>query len=100
MSRRQAEAHFDGLDTDYDEVFAVQAHATQRADAEELAAAHTLLDELDAELEAAGLAALVRVPRFLDSRRAGRSRRRVDRTALRSLPTRLDATDLMEGDAA
>ncbi|GAB3008591.1 hypothetical protein LWP59_02645 [Amycolatopsis acidiphila] len=97
MSRRQAEAHFDGLDIDYDEVFAAQA---QRSDAEELADAYALLDDFDAELEATGLAALVRVPRFLDSRRAGRSRRRADRTALRSLPNRLDVTDLIEGDAA
>ncbi|MTD58763.1 hypothetical protein [Amycolatopsis pithecellobii] len=100
MSRRQAEAQFGGLDTDYDEVSAVQARAAQTADAAELADAHALLDELDAELEAAGLAALVRVPRFLDTRRAGRSRRRADRTALRSLPARLDIADLIEGDAA
>jgi hypothetical protein len=101
ISRRQAEAPFDDLDADYDDVFTVQAQVAQSADAAELADVHALLDELDAELEAAGQAVLVRVPRFLDSRRAGRSRRRADRVTLRSLPVQLDLGELTsEGQAA
>jgi hypothetical protein len=104
ISRRQAEARFGGLDAEYDDVFSVQAHVAGTADAAELADVHALLDELDeldAELEAAGLAALVRVPRFIDSRRAGRSRRRSDRVVLRALPSRLDVADLTsESEAA
>ncbi|SFK52707.1 hypothetical protein SAMN05421835_12370 [Amycolatopsis sacchari] len=104
MSRRQAEALFGELDADYDEVFAVQGEAARRADAvelAELAELSALLDELDAELEAAEQVAAVRVPRFIDPQRAGRSRRRVERSVLRSLPTRLDLADLAElGEAA
>ncbi|PXY26733.1 hypothetical protein BAY59_19000 [Prauserella coralliicola] len=104
ISRRQAEAQFAGMDADYDDVFAVQAHVAQHADAvelAELAEVHALLDELDAELEAAEHAALIRVPRFTDPQRAGRSRRRSERSALRSLPVRLDISEVTStGEAA
>ncbi|NIH85766.1 hypothetical protein [Amycolatopsis granulosa] len=100
ISRRQAEAKFDVLDIDYDEVFAVQAQAACAADADELAGALDLLDEIDPELEAAALAALARVPRFTDPRRAGRELRRAEATVMRSLPARLDVADLIEGEAA
>jgi len=104
ISRRQAEAQFGDIDADYDEVFAVQASVAQHADAVELAEladVHALLDELDAELEAAERAALVRVPRFTDPQRAGRSRRRSERSVLRSLPVRLETRDVAStGEAA
>jgi hypothetical protein len=100
ISRRQAEAQFDGVDVEYDEVFAVQSRAVQLTDAEELAGALDLLDEIDDELEAAALAALSRVPRFTDPCRAGRSRRRADRAVLRSLPVRIEAADVIDGEAA
>ncbi|TKG67529.1 hypothetical protein [Prauserella endophytica] len=102
ISRRQAEASFDGMDADLDDVFAVQADVARLADADELADAYELLDRLDRELAAASHAALVRAPRFTDPRRAGRSRRRANRVVLRSLPTRLDIAELsdVEGEAA
>lgn len=96
MSRRQAEASFDGIDANYENVFAVQANAAQYTDAVELAEAAELLDKIDRELAAARTAALIRAPRFTDPRRAGRSRRRADRAALRSLPTVLPVADLIE----
>ncbi|WP_325702960.1 hypothetical protein [Amycolatopsis sp.] len=88
------------MDADYEDVFAVQAHVAATVDAAELAEVHALLDGLDAELEAADQLALVRVPRFTDPGRAGRSRRRSDRAVLRSLPVRLDVADLVDGEAA
>ncbi|WP_435120166.1 hypothetical protein [Amycolatopsis thermoflava] len=100
LSRRQAEASFDGIDTDYEDVFAVQAHAVQFNDASELADAADLLEEIDRELAAASIAALMRAPRFTDARRAGRSRRRANRTTLRSLPQQLPVSELIEGQAA
>lgn len=100
ISRRQAEAQFDGVDVEYDEVFAVQSRAACLADADELIGVVDLLDEIDDELEAAARAALSRVPRFTDPCRAGRSRRRSDRAVLRSLPARVEVADLVEGEAA
>lgn len=100
MSRRQAEAFFGGLDADYDDVFEVQANAVQYSDAVELADAVDLLDKIDRQLAAARTAALMRAPRFTDPRRAGRSRRRADRAALRSLPTQLGVVDVYEDEAA
>jgi len=100
LSRRQAEASFDGIDADYDDVFAVQANAVQFADAAELADVADLLEEMDRELAAATVAALTRAPRFTDARRAGRSRRRASRTALRALPQQLPVSELIEGRAA
>lgn len=85
LSRRQAEASFDGVDADYDDVFAIQANTAQTADAAELAGVADLLDAMEYELVAAGRAALTRAPRFTDTRRAGRSRRRATRSALRAL---------------
>ncbi|UIJ57886.1 hypothetical protein LWP59_27625 [Amycolatopsis acidiphila] len=79
MSRRQAEASFDGLDVDYDHVLAAQANAVHYTDALELADAADLLEDIDRELAAASTAALIRAPRFIDPRRAARSRRRANR---------------------
>ncbi|PXY17090.1 hypothetical protein BAY59_36565 [Prauserella coralliicola] len=94
ISRRQAEASFDVLDAEFDDVFAVQADVARLADADELADAYDLLDAMDRELAQASHAALARAPRFTDPRRAGRSQRRADRAVLRSLPTRLDVSGL------
>ncbi|GAB3003490.1 hypothetical protein LWP59_27505 [Amycolatopsis acidiphila] len=85
MSRRQAEASFDGLDVDYDHVLAAQANAVHYTDALELADAADLLEDIDRELAAASTAALIRAPRFIDPRRAARSRRRANRRTLRRL---------------
>lgn len=100
ISRRQAEARFDGMDADYEDVFAVQAQVARTADVSELAGVSALLDAFEAELEAAGQLALTRVPRFTDPVRAGRSRRRSDRAVLRALPVRAEVVDLVDGEAA
>lgn len=100
LSRRQAEASFDGIDTEYEDVFAIQAGAVQYADAVELADVADLLDKVDRQLAAARTAALIRAPRFTDPRRAGRSRRRSDRATLRALPVRLDPAGLVQAEAA
>lgn len=98
-SRRQAEASFDGIDADYDDVFAVQADSVGYRSAAELADVVDLLDEVERELAAANVAAMIRAPRFTDPRRAGRSRRRTHRATLRALPTALAVVDL-DGEAA
>lgn len=99
-SRRQAEAEFDGIDADYDEVFAAQARAVSTTSTEELFGVLDLLDQIEAELDSAQFEEAARVPRFLDQRRAAREFRRTEATVLRALPTRLDVADLIEGEAA
>lgn len=85
--RRQAEASFDGLNVD---VSAGEDHYPDGLDESTIDA---LIASVDAELAAATVAADVRVTHsFTDVRRATRSRRRADRTALRALPSLLDTT--------
>lgn len=86
MSRRQAEALFDGTDTEYEDVFAVQAEGVSEFGPE----VSDLLDELDEELHAGEVTALARVPRFTDRESAARAYRRAEAAVLRSLPSRVD----------
>lgn len=89
MSRRQAEALFDGMDIEFDAVSAVQAEAVVHGDGELSREVWDLLDGLAAELAADEFAALARVPRFTDREHAARTHRRAVRVSLRSLPVRL-----------
>ncbi|WP_326566924.1 hypothetical protein VSH64_34450 [Amycolatopsis rhabdoformis] len=94
ITRRQAEASFDGLDAD---VFAVQDAAARAADylgfAEDERSIDALIASVDEELAATVLAATARVKHsFTDSRRAHRTRRREEGATLRALPTRFDTT--------
>jgi hypothetical protein len=60
-----------------------------------------LLEEVDRELATEQLIATVRLTHdFTDARRAHRAARRAGRTALRSLPVRLDVAELPEEEAA
>ncbi|MGY6656466.1 hypothetical protein ACXIZN_30295 [Amycolatopsis sp. TRM77291] len=104
ISRRQAEASFDGLEFD---VSAVQAAAPMAWDfleyTDEEREVDALIASVDAELAAATAAADVRVTHsFTDVRRATRSERRSGRTVLRALPSLLDTTAATssEGEAA
>ncbi|HJQ48294.1 MAG TPA: hypothetical protein VJ870_18525 [Amycolatopsis sp.] len=96
ISRRQAEAHFDGLDDDYD-AFAFQEHEGLRAERDEI---ERYVEDMERALAREEREALSRVPRFNDRSRVRRAHRRADRTTLRSLPVRLDVTDLLENEAA
>ncbi|ASR34033.1 hypothetical protein BAY61_02435 [Prauserella marina] len=101
ISRRQAEASFDGLDAD---VFAVQDAAARASDytgyTDEEREIDALIASVDEELAAATLAASVRVTHsFTDTRRAHRTNRRADRTVLRSLPTRFDLGEVASSES-
>jgi hypothetical protein len=100
ITRRQAEASFDGLDAD---VFAFQDADSRAWDysgyAEDERSIDALIASVDEELAAAIVAASTRVAHsFTDARRAHRTRRRTDRTVLRSLPTRFDSTETVRGE--
>ncbi|MEU4672441.1 hypothetical protein AB0F91_31810 [Amycolatopsis sp. NPDC023774] len=96
ISRRQAEAAFDG--TDEFDVLAVQdaaARASDRRDLEDAA------EELELYLAATEVAAMHDfLHDFRDQRGAGRRQRRAGRTVLRSLPVRAQATRAIEDEAA
>jgi hypothetical protein len=96
ISRRQAEALFDGLDDDYD-AFAVQEHELLGAERIEIDA---YVEDMERALAQEQREAQYRVPRFNDRMRVRRAHRRADRTVLRSLPVRLDVADVIEGKAA
>jgi hypothetical protein len=102
ITRRQAEASFDGLDAD---VSAVQAAAATALDClswegEEEREIDALMASVDQKLAAEAEAAIVRVTHsFTDSRSAHRASRRAGRTVLRALPTHLDVTRV-DGEAA
>jgi hypothetical protein len=103
ITRRQAEASFDGLDADVSAVEAAAAMAWDYLDyaGQEEREIDALLASVDRELAAATAAANVRVTHtFTDARRANRATRRTGRTVLRTLPTRLDTTATAEGEAA
>ncbi|MFE0027087.1 hypothetical protein [Amycolatopsis sp. NPDC059021] len=92
ISRREAGASFEGDGA---------GEAGFYPDGLTESAVDALIADVDRELTEAGLLASVRVERsFTDPRRAHRSRRRVGRSVLRSLPIRLDVTAAAEGEAA
>lgn len=69
----------------------VSAVEREEAMAAEVAEIDRLIDEVDRELAAQECTESVRLTRaFTDARRMRRARRRADREALRTLPTRLD----------
>lgn len=96
ISRRQAEATFDGLDMDED-VFAVQEDFEMRAEREEAA---RYVEEMERLLELERRQAHYRVPRFNDRIGAQRALRRSESTVLRALPVRLPVVDGFESEAA
>jgi hypothetical protein len=107
-TRRQAEAAFDGLDADEEDVSARQDSWAATLDTVELghppdqeAEIDRLLAQVDHELAAELRTESYRTTReFTDQRQAHRAHRRAARLALRSLPTQLDAADSPEGEAA
>lgn len=102
ITRRQAEAMTDGLDTD--DVFAVQEEVFMRSERVELersAETDRLLEQFERELIAAQRAEQARL-RVVATGQQGprRSRRRADRVMLRSLPSRLPMAEVLDGEAA
>jgi hypothetical protein len=95
ITRRQAEAAFDGLDADED-VFALQEEVVMRAERAEI---ERLIESVELELASERLAESARV-RLDGPRSASRARRRSERVALRSLPHRGDVAELVDGEAA
>lgn len=94
ITRRQAEASFDGLDAD---VSAVQAAAVIGLDYLDTTGEEREIDALiasvDRELAAEAETAIARVTHsFTDARSAHRTSRRAGRTVLRSLPARIEDT--------
>lgn len=102
ITRRAAEASFDGMDVDVSAVQAAAATALDYMDyTDEERGIDALIASVDRELATAMAAATMRVTHtFTDARRANRSHRRTGRTVLRSLPSRLDVTVASEGEAA
>jgi hypothetical protein len=88
-NRSVAEALMPQLDDD------IAAVADEEASAAEVAKIDALIEEVEREWAAAELRETARVSRVLtDQTRARRTRRREDRTALRTLPARLSAQDV------
>lgn len=107
-TRRQAEAAFEGLDVDENDVSARQDGLAAAFSAAELgqssddeADIDRLLEQIDRELAAEQRTESYRITRdFTDQRQARRAHRRAARLALRSLPTQLDSPDSSAGEAA
>lgn len=96
ISRRRVEALL-GETADPDELFAVQETLAMRAEREEVA---RYIEDMERALELERRQAHHSVPRFNGRVPAERIRRRVERTVVRSLPSRIDGTTAQHAEVA